>query len=203
MYAHRDTFQEVHRIAEENGELPDSYFWTFLRDTYATSQAVAIRRQAETRSSVRTLGRLVHEVAGDSQRLSRAFWVGMWNDDPGPTIPGFSQPLGIMEANRQFDKYFAGSTGDHLDPTIPRDDLDSLTTAAASIKSYVDQHIAHSDAKPRPGLPTFDDLNAAIDTIGDLFRKYAGLLTASSYTELVPVHQDDWLAVFRQPWIRS
>jgi hypothetical protein len=199
MHAHRDTFQEVHRIAAENGQLPDSYFWDFLRDTYATSQAVAVRRQAETDAQVCTLGRLLVEITGDSQRLTRAFWVGMW--DPGPQPSGLSQPLGVMEANRQFDEYFACSTGEHLDPEIPRDDLTSLTAAAASVKTYVDQHVAHSDARPQPGMPTFDDLNSAIDMIGHLFRRYASLLTAASYT-LVPVHQDDWLAVFRQPWIR-
>jgi len=35
--------------------------------------------------------------------------------------------------------------------------------------------------------------------MGDLFRRYANLLTAGSYVTLVLVLQGDWLAIFRQP----
>ena len=37
--------------------------------------------------------------------------------------------------------------------------------------------------------------------MGDVFKKYANLLTAGSYVTLVPALQEDWLAIFRQPWI--
>jgi hypothetical protein len=66
----------------------------------------------------------------------------MWGARPGS--------IELLDANRQFDKYFAGDVGDHLDPAIPMRDLDALTTAAASVKTYVDQHVAHSDRKPKP-----------------------------------------------------
>jgi len=70
------------------------------------------------------------------------------------------------------------------------------------VAGYVDQHLAHSDAKPRGNLPTFAELDTAIDEIGQLLKKYVNLLAAASLTTVVPVNQDDWLAVFRQPWIR-
>lgn len=52
-------------------------------------------------------------------------------------------------------------------------------------------------------LPTFGDIDEAIDAIGGLFRKYALLLTARSFATLEPEAQEDWLAVFRQAWIRE
>jgi hypothetical protein len=79
----------------------------------------------------------------------------------------------------------------------------TLTAGAVKVKDYVDEHLAHSDAGPRADLPTFNDLDAAIDRIGDLFKKYVNLLTASSYYSLVPVIQHDWEAIFRQPSIRT
>jgi hypothetical protein len=194
MHAHRDTFKEVDRIATENGQLPDSYFWTFLQDTYATSQAVAVRRQAELKSSVRTLGRLLVEVAEDAHLLSREFFVGMWEARP--------DSVEAVIANRQFEQYFAGDVGDHLDPAIPQRDLAALITTSASVKTYVDQHVAHRDRKPKSGFPTFADLDGAIDKIGEVFSRYSGLLRNKSMTDYVPAHQDDSLAVFRQPWIR-
>lgn len=45
------------------------------------------------------------------------------------------------------------------------------------------------------------DLNTAIDSIGEMFSKYHGILTASVHATLVPVLDHDWKAVFRQPWI--
>jgi hypothetical protein len=54
-----------------------------------------------------------------------------------------------------------------------------LTRRTSEVTRYVDQHVAHSDAKPRPGDATFADLDAAIDLIGDMFRRYGNLLTAS------------------------
>jgi hypothetical protein len=89
----------------------------------------------------------------------------------------------------------------HLDPAIPKADLMDLMWVAAEVKIYVDEHVAHNDAKPSPGLPTFKDLDASIDVIGQLFAKYANLLTAATWPILVPVLQHDWQAIFRQRWI--
>ena len=77
VHAHRDAFNELVRVAAENEQLPDSYFWDFLRDIYAASQAVAVRRQADVDPRTITLGRLLCEVAGDAGRLT-TFSVGMW-----------------------------------------------------------------------------------------------------------------------------
>jgi hypothetical protein len=193
MYLQRDVFRTVGKTVEDNTSLPPSYYFDYLRDTYATTQAVGIRRQAETRSGVITLGRLITEIASDAGRFTREFWVGLWGNDD-------ARRFGIPD--RAFTDQFAPDGGDHLDPEIPKADLLELAWVAAEVKVYVDQHVAHNDAKPAAALPTFDDLDACIDLLGDLFKKYANLLTASSWLELVPVLQHDWQAVFRQPWLR-
>jgi hypothetical protein len=36
-----------------------------------------------------------------------------------------------------------------------------------------------------------------------MFQKYTLLLTNSSYAFLVPAFQYDWLAIFREPWIKG
>ena len=112
-------------------------------------------------------------------------------------------PIGLTIAEKAFDEQWAGNVGDHLDPAIPERDFAELRSKTEAVTWYVDQHVAHSDAKPRSPVPTFADLDAAVDLLGHLFQKYVNLLTASMYPTLVPVHQDDWLGLFRQPWIRS
>jgi hypothetical protein len=50
-----------------------------MLDTYMTTQAVAIRRQAATRRDVASLRRLLHELSRDSDRVTRDFWLGLWD----------------------------------------------------------------------------------------------------------------------------
>jgi hypothetical protein len=117
MYRHRAVFLDVIGIADENEELPESSFWAYFHDTYAITQAVAVRRQADTRSGVGTLDRLITEIAGDPKRCSREFWVGLWEKDPRPEIEALKQ----AEANSIFTDQFAGDVGDHLDPVLADD----------------------------------------------------------------------------------
>jgi hypothetical protein len=70
------------------------------------------------------------------------------------------------------------------------------------VRKYVDRHLAHHDRDPLSELPTFAELNAAVDGLGDLFQRYAALLTNSHWVTLVPVVQYNWLAVFLEPWIK-
>jgi len=167
-----------------------------MRDTYATTQAVAVRRQADTHKDAASLGKLIQEVRDDALRITREFWLGQWSSD---------DPFMKMEAERAWTTQYAGSVGDHLDPSIPASDFDRLAAAAADVKTYVDQHVAHAEKPPRVPVAvtlTLKDVHDDIDVIGDLFRKYYNLLTAASYVMLVPVIQHDWMAIFREPWFR-
>jgi hypothetical protein len=192
MNLHRSCYRELVDLAQKKA-LPDSYFWEYLQDTYSTTQAIAIRRQAETSSRVRTLGRLIAEAQEDANRLTREWWVGLWHDIDEPSTRQFAEGA--------FNQQFGGAIGDHLDPSTAQQDLDLLADNASKVNSYVDQHVAHADARAATTVPTFADVDAVIDTIGDLFTKYANLLTASTWGTLVPVFQHDWLAPFRVPWL--
>lgn len=91
--------------------------------------------------------------------------------------------------------------GSHIDPALVCRDLQTLTDTADGVARYVDQYVAHKDARAKSAVPAFDDLNAAIDSIGGLYDKYNNALTASSHAKLVAELDHDWKAVFREPWI--
>jgi hypothetical protein len=57
MHVQRATWREVVEILQANSQLPDSYWWEFMRDTYATTQASAVRRQADLRGGRARSGR--------------------------------------------------------------------------------------------------------------------------------------------------
>jgi len=198
MYLHRYVSNEVGRILEDNEQqLPESYWWEFMRDTYGTTQAVAVRRQADTHKDVASLGKLIEEIGCDASRITRDFWLGLWNFD--------DDRFGVKRAmaEQAWAEHYGGGVGRHLDPAIPEADLDALSTGAAKVKRYVDKHVAHAEPVSAEVTLTLGEVHDAIDVIGHLFKKYYNLLTAGSYVELEPAIQDDWKAVFRVPWMRS
>ena len=198
MHLHLDTWEQVQELIKNNGQLPDSYWWEFMRDTYGATQAVAVRRQADTHRDVASLGKLIAEISDDVTGLTREFWFELWSWPPDDPNKVFHVEQGWRD---QFDPNDLG----HLDPSIPASDLGELRAASEKVTDYVDRHLAHSDRRPLPAasLPTLDDVHDAVEKIGGLYKRYYNLLTASSWAFLVPVIQHDWKAVFREPWIRS
>jgi hypothetical protein len=192
MHMHRYLWRQFARMLREHGSLPDSYWWEFMRSNYDVTQAVAIRRQADTDPRVITLGRLLTEIENDASRITRPVLAAIWQPEDSWDERDLDQALGR----------FSGSVGDHVDPAIVAADLDALRTGAAKVSTYVDRHLAHLDSKPVPAsdLPTLDDLHAAIDVIGVLFRRYHLLLTSADMPMLVPVIQHSWTAPFRVAW---
>ncbi|MGZ3392393.1 MAG: hypothetical protein ACXVCF_22770, partial [Isosphaeraceae bacterium] len=137
LYHHRQIWREVGAIIKENGNLPDSVFWQYHRDLYAITQAIAIRRQADLHPDVASLAKLLVEVRDNPEPVTPAFWLSLWDD-----------PDDEMFAKRQWDKDYGGEVGDHLDPAMPAADYEELMEAGASVKNYVDKHVAHADQRP-------------------------------------------------------
>jgi hypothetical protein len=182
MQLQRAVWEEATKIIAANGQLPDSYWWEFMRSTYATTQAVAVRRQADTHRDVASLGKLIEQVRDDAARVTRDFWIGLSNDPEA------------------WSAQYAGETGTHIDPSIPAADFDALTRAAANVKDYVDEHLAHADAVPTTVTLDIKDVHEATDVIGGLFRTYYLLFTAHDMPLVTPVISPKWKLVFTVPW---
>jgi hypothetical protein len=195
LHHNRDVYRTVGQIVDEHGQLPPSLFFNYAQRTYAVTQSAAIRRQAEVDPRrVVSLASLLAELGTEPERLTRERFVALY-DDPDP----YFERLG----RTTFDERFAGEVGDHIDPKIVEADLNDLRTTSDGVERYVDRYIAHTDRESLKTLPTFGDIDKAIDVIGETFKKYALLLTASSWATLEPVAQHDWQAIFRQAWIRE
>lgn len=52
-------------------------------------------------------------------------------------------------------------------------------------------------------VPTYQELNAALDELGELLKKYVSLFEATILATVAPVHQEDWKAPFRVAWIKD
>jgi len=84
-----------------------------------------------------------------------------------------------------------------------RADLERFQKTARPIKDYVDRLVAHNDQRQLTRLPTYEELNAAIELLEEMLNKYLVLLKATSVPSADPVHQHDWKAAFRVAWLRD
>jgi hypothetical protein len=185
----RMVWRKMNEIVGKHPSMPDSLLFDVQARNYAAAQTVAVRRQVDKNQRSVTMWRLLDEVHASPHVLSRDRYVGMF--DWG------MQHLG----DQQFDDW-AGKGAAHIDPAMVETDIDALVTATDAIRHYVNKHIAHLDERrARVVLPTFTDLDAAIDMLFELFRKYGVILTGSHRAVMTPVPQYDWLAPWRVPWI--
>jgi hypothetical protein len=134
MHLRRDVWLKTQEVLRENEALPESYWWRFMFDTYAEAQAAAVRRQVYADKDARSLGRLLLEVGKTPELLTRELCLC------GSTV---RDPLDAM-ARRTWDEQYGGALGEHLDPAIPKADLERLRSESAKVVGWVDRHIAHS-----------------------------------------------------------
>jgi AbiU2 len=199
----RQIWRGLGEVIRDHGSLPDSAFWQYYIDIYAATQAMAVRRQGDLDRRVASLARLLSQIAKHAELVTPEWWIGLWNIEANDDYK-------LAYARGQWDHTFGGEVGVHLDPAVPRADLKRLRNESNAVKKYVDKHIAHSEDPGPPKDPgtappettlTVDEVDHAIDVIGEIFTRYYSLFTAAGMAFLEPAIQHDWLAPFRQPWI--
>jgi hypothetical protein len=177
----------------DKADLPESYWWEYLQDTYVVTQAAAVRRQVDSSSEAASLGRLLTELSEDPTKITLELWWSFW---------GGEDEHDRWVCEKQWGENYGGETGDYLDPALPSADLEALKLQGEKVWLYATRYIAHSDARgiPKDEMATFADLDETLDLIGKLHRRYYSLFTAAGLTQLTPEIQGDWKAVFRVPW---
>jgi hypothetical protein len=191
LFHYRRLWTELPEMTEA-ANLPPSTIFDAFGVWYATTQQVAVRRQVDRRRDTVSLRRLLEDIAANPGVATRQRHLAAWGGDED-----FSR-----EAHRNFDR-FAGEGRNTINRAMVREDITALENAAAIVKRYADEAIAHMADDIETQVPTFGELNDTIDTIGELVKKYVSLLQAVWLVELVPVIQEDWKAPFRRPWLQA
>ncbi len=191
MHLHREVFAELSAVGTEHGELAQSYLWAYLQETYAASQASAIRRQADHDRRLCTLARLLAEIEDDPSGLTRRFYAEHYEGSER------------LAAERRFDEQLAGTTGSHLAPALVRRDRKVLAQVASNVVEQLESRPSPATARTEGERPALVDLDFPIDTITRLFNKYYEVLTGTTRTPALVAELDpNWLAALRVPWIR-
>lgn len=192
MHLQRKVWNEATEMLAANPDLPHSYWWEFMRETYSTTMAMAVRRQVDLDKQVASLARLVTEIESDAELLTLDRYLTVTTEDDDPSW--------FDAARRTWDERFGGTFSHHLDPTVPGHHRRELAEMGATVRRYVDKHVAHAEASAPEVVLTVNELHAGVDVIGRIFNTYVLLLTGASYGRLDPVIQHTWQEAFWVPW---
>jgi hypothetical protein len=192
----RFVFQRLGEITH-HADLPQSYLFDAWNYWYVRSQATAVRRQCEVHRDAASLASLLDQIRAYPNVLTRSRYVGLYlvGEDDEREREHYQR-----RGNEAFDR-LAGQGNETIPAGRIEADLQRLAEVAKPVKDLVDRLVAHWDRRGLSELPTFADLNAAIDVIGEVYRDWSQWLTAEYRAELVPVFQYDWEAPLRVAWL--
>ena len=183
----REIYKRYLEIVKDNPSIQspaDFHYW--VRENYVVSVITAIRRQLDVRKDVISLMRLLLEIHNHSEALSRDWYKTThqynWADVDFSEIGG--------------DGYF-------FDKKIAMEDIIQLKLLGESIQEYSHKFIAHKSKKGMKKIPSFKEVDDFIEKLEEITKKYILLFTASGYTNLLPVWQYDWDAIFKKKWIKD
>lgn len=195
VHFYRKLYRDVGSMVNANPAIqkPNS-FYAFLAQGYVTLVLVIIRRQATKRDDSFSLARLLSDISKHPALVSRE------------RFHRFYAGKGFEEQQIDSDFESAGVEGGRasIDPASVLSDLAALAEATAPLKKYTDKTIAHIDKhKWTEAIPTFGDIDAAIDMLASICRKYSVLLRAEGIASFEPFIEPDWEDVFTVPWIAN
>lgn len=130
MYFRRQMWLDVNERLRTNpkvGERPSS-FWAFHHQNYAAAQALAIRRQTDPRRDVCSLRRLLEELAGSPDLLTRDAFVDLLDEHQR------QDELMVQRAHQDWRRW-ADRQGMRFDGSIARNDAAELERAAERVST--------------------------------------------------------------------
>ena len=179
--------QEVAAIINANPRIQrPSAFYEWMAAIYSDSGLMAVRRQLDRDKQSISLARLLGEIVANPHVLSRERFISRYP-------PEFQKG-----AHDTFDRYVA-SGANHINPAIVQTELDNLYKKTQDVERCGTKRVAHFDRKGPKNIPTFQELDDALEFIHELRVKYFFLLRAVTYRE--PVWLYDWKKIFREPWM--
>ena len=135
-----------------------------------------------------SLAGLLEDIARNSALLSRARFVALY------------PPAEQKSAGTVFDKH-AGVGNSHVDAAVVRADIAKLRSLTRRCEEYADRLVAHRDKRGVSAVPTYEELNEAIDFTESLLQRYYLLLRADSLASVKPTFPYPWKRVFEVAWV--
>lgn len=187
-------FWEVQKIIQANPRINKlgSSFYHWMGSAYATSMTVAIRRQVDGDSRSISFRNLLRMLRMHPEVLSRTRYKHHFVDA--------NSPLPEAYRDRDYDR-LVGEGRDILNPTDLEKEIADLQMVTDGLRQYVNKRIAHYDEEHFKRVPRFNDIDAAVEFLDRLLKRYLLLFRAVHIDTALPTWQYDWTEIFRHPWI--
>lgn len=184
----RFIFKEIQKIIAANPAIQvESSFYEWMGFVYATHAVVGVRRHIDRDTRSESLIQMLETIENNCVAFTKIRFQRL-----------YPKHLRALVAVKVF-KMFSGPRLDHVNPAIVRKDIRTLKKAVRRIAHFTNKRVAHLDRSRLKALPTFDQLDHALNELERLVKKYALLLLAED-SDLLPIWQYDWKQIFRSPW---
>ncbi len=172
-------------------------YW--LGSCYTASQLISIRRETGADSDSIGIRRSLNSLEGNPRVATRAWHRqqivqrGHQGEDLDCLASGFNR--------------FAAPGQPFIDPALVRQDITALQAVITRVNRYTNKTLAHRDDDISRGAPrapdiTWAELDAAIDAIGTIHKKYFSLRhPGESLWALTPLTPPGWIRLFGTAWM--
>lgn len=188
----QEIFWDLQGVARENPRIlkPGSFFDWMCRN-YVVAMTVGIRSFVDQHPHSQSLWRMLYQLLENPEVIDRATHVQMYP----------STPIGLDLGHASFDA-IVGPRRTYLSERSIRADLRNLEDASERVRRLVNKRVAHrANTGEIRRLPTFNELDAALSKLDQVFCKYNLLLTGEGISSLRATRQYDWREVLREAWV--
>jgi hypothetical protein len=180
---------EVQKIIRNNPNLrKPSTFYGWMGNLYAAAMSAAVRRLVDRRKDTVSFVRLLENVKAKPSCVSRKAYKKRCTN---PNLP-------LKYLDKDYDGLI-GPVMPHPDPVKIADEIRKLKERTEPLRRFVNEHVAHNAIQQSKSLPTFQELDDAIDMLEALAKRYLHLFRGAVLTLALPTWQYDWKAIFHYP----
>lgn len=200
---YRQVYRDIQEIIRNNPSINvENEFYDLIGTGYATYASVTVRKLTDP------LPRHKHKT----DRPPRSISLHILLEDilKNPRVLSRRRILSLLlkpyyparRVHGDIDK--TGKMGSaYISRAKVRHDLFRLSRTSKRIRRYVNKVVAHRNRVPLRSLPTFSDLDDAIDCLQEIIKPYIFLITGSSLAKIIPTVPDDWTKILKVPWIKG
>ncbi|MCQ3944274.1 MAG: hypothetical protein DPW11_00630 [bacterium] len=158
-----------------------------LYQAHYTTMLLGVRRQLGRDAEEISLLKLLEKLKENHNLITKSWYSEEWLKDS--SLESDNSTLSEFIAaipNGEFEEYFGQ---EYLSSEIVDKDIEKLTQATESIKTFVDKRLAHRDKKD-PEIVKEEEYKSALQTLEKLISKYILLLKQVGMSRLTPTMQD-------------
>jgi hypothetical protein len=201
LFHDRGIWRTIMAMLDANPQVPRGGFGEYwLGSCYTDSMLIGIRRETGADRGSIGIRRSLRSLASAPRMATRS-----WYEQEVQRRNQSGDAWELAELNAAFNT-FAEPGQPFIDSTRVGQDIAALDAVINRVNAYTSKAIAHRDDDPG-GLPTglavtWGELDAALDAVGNIYKKYYRLRHAGeSLGILTPLKSPGWIQIFETAWM--